>query len=152
MVLGVSLGIGIPLFVALILFIVFTSVRRAIARQREAIASEGVVLDSGPQWITIHLKGFRAPGRAVGVGVEKARMSMILTKKALHFVPNRWRFLHFERSGLDHFVVDIEGGALHMHSDDPPNASGTIDIKLPVSNASEWVAALTEAGAKGSPA
>lgn len=148
MTLGVSLGVGIPLFVALILFIAFTSVRRAIARQREVIAAEGVELDSGPQWITIHLKGFRAPGRAVGVGVEKARMSMILTKKALHFVPNRWRFLHFERSALDHFVVSARDGAVEMHSDDPPNASGTIDIKLPASNAVEWVAALKEAGAK----
>ena len=56
-------SVGIPLvvlvFVGLVLVIVFGQVRAATARARAALAHEGIVLDSGPTWVTEQFRDFR---------------------------------------------------------------------------------------------
>jgi hypothetical protein len=148
-ILFVALGVGIPLFVAAILLLVFGTIRRTIARQRAALEHEGIVLDSGIVWVTIRYSGFRAQGFARGVGLDKTRGSLILSRQRLVLVPSRWQFHSIDRSDFRRFTVGIaEDGTLHLHSDDPPNATGSIDFRVPVTDAGEWVRTLTAAGAR----
>jgi len=42
----------------------------------------------------------------------------------------------------------VDDGQLHMHTDEPPRGSGTVDLRLAVSDPASWVRALIEAGAK----
>jgi hypothetical protein len=153
-VLVVSLGVGIPLLVATILAVVFRSVARATARERAALDREGVILDSGPLWITVRYTNFRAPGIYRGAAVSKTRGSFVLTRERLVLTPGFRRVrLRVSRSDLVRFTVGIgEGGVLRLHSDDPPGASGSIDYRVPVDDATSWVKALADAGARSSKA
>ncbi|HEY2367160.1 MAG TPA: hypothetical protein VGH87_12280 [Polyangiaceae bacterium] len=150
--LGVLLGVGIPLFVALLMgtifYFVFSAIRKATARTRAELEREGIVLDTGPTWITIRLSNFRGQGRAVGTGYEKTRASLILSKERLVVVPSRWRFFRVNRADLGRYTVGTDGAALVIHTDDPPNATGTIEYRVTPADAQAWVKALVDAGAR----
>ncbi|HEY1959718.1 MAG TPA: hypothetical protein VGH28_29110 [Polyangiaceae bacterium] len=150
--LGLLLGVGIPVFVIVlvgtILLLVFSSVRKATARTRAELASEGLLLDTGPTWITIRLSGFRGYGRAVGAGLYKWRASLVLSRRRLVLVPSRRRFLRLNHADLAHFTAGVDGGELVLHSDAPPNATGTMDIRVAVPDPNAWVKALVEVGAR----
>ena len=156
-ILFVSLAVGIPVLIAAILLLVFRLIRRATARARAELNLEGVVLESGRLWITIRYKGYRAPGFYRGGGVTKTRTYLVLTRKRLTLLmpgsqSNQrlfWRGYAIARGDLGRFTVGVaEDGALHIHSDDPPYAKGSIDYRIAVGNAAAWVKALTEAGAR----
>ena len=54
------------------------------------------------------------------------------------------------RSDLARFTVDIaDNGALRIHSDDPPGATGSIEYRVTLTDAQAWVSALVQAGARG---
>ncbi len=150
--LGLLLGVGIPVFVIVlvgsIFFFVFRSIVRSTARARGELEAEGIVLDTGPRWITIRFANFRAPGLAVGVGVRKTRGALVLTQRRLVVLPSRRQFYRVERQDLARYTVSTDDGALVIHSDDPPNASGSITYRLNLGNASEWMKALAAAGAR----
>ena len=150
-ILIVSLAVGIPVLVGAIIILVFSLVRRARARERVVLGREGVVLDSGPQWITIRYKNFRAPGIYRGVGIAKTRGSLVLTRQRFAVLTGGYQrpYSFIARSDLGRFVVGIaEDGAFQIHSDEPPGATGSIDYRAAVRDAAAWVKALTEAGAR----
>ena len=121
--LGVLLGVGIPAFVGAVLLLVFSLVARAAARMRAELEMEGVVLDSGPQWITIRYNNFRSPGLYKGVAITRMRSSLILTQKRLVMTPHRRPYRFIGKKELQHFTAGVaEDGSLQIHSDDPPNA------------------------------
>jgi hypothetical protein len=152
MSLGLLLGIGIPAFVAAILLFVFTLVRGMIARQRAALVQEGIVLDSGPQWITIRYAGYSAPGIYRGGGFHKMKASLILTQQRLALLPSRRSYGRIPRNGLGHFTVGATpDGTLQIHSDNPPGASGSIDYSVNLPDAETWVKTLTDLGARPRP-
>jgi len=150
--LGLILGVGIPVFVATILLIVFTLVRRSVRRQmaeaRAQAEREGIVLDSGPVWMTIRYSGFRSPNVFIGAGIRKTRVTMLLTRERLVFVPGSRHYFTVSRADLARFHVVVEDAALRIHTDSPPNASGSIDYRVPVTDPAAWMAALSEAGAR----
>jgi len=123
-------------------------VKRATARMRAELEREGLVLDTGPTWITIRMSNFRGHGRSVGSGIEKTRASLILSKERLVLVPSRWQFFRVNRADLPRYTVGVDGGQLVIHTDDPPNATGTIDYRVTLADPEPWVKALTEAGAR----
>ncbi len=143
-----SLVFGILLFVGCLLMFIFRGVRAAAVRQRAELEGEGVVLDSGRVPVVLHFRGFRAQGMYVGVGANRGTMQMVLTKRRLVFVPSRRSFLRIDRADLNRYAASVEDGALRLHSEDPPNASGSIDFRISVSDPAAWLRALTEAGAK----
>jgi len=143
--------VGTLVFVGTLLLLIFSAVRRSIARQLVALASEGIVLDSGSVHMKLRFRNFRGPRVAIGVGVRAGPGRMVLTQQRLTFVPmgqNRYGFASLDREMLGRFSVGVDEGRLHMHSDDPPNASGTVDLFLSVANPARWVDALTTAGAR----
>jgi hypothetical protein len=147
----VGLGIGIPVFVTAILFVVFRAVQKAIARQRAELEREGIERDSGLLWITARFTNFRGPGFYAGRSVGKARGRLVLTRERLVVLTGAGprRYGAFSRADLGQFVVSTaEDGALHIHSDSPPGATGSLDYRVPVSDPVNWVTALTAAGAK----
>ena len=150
--LGVLLGVGVPVFVLVlvgaILLIVFSAIRKATAKARAELAREGIVLDTGPTWITIRLSGFRGYGVAVGAGFYKERAALVLSKQRLVLVPSRRRFLHLSHADLARFTVGAEGSELVLHTTEPPNATGTMDVRVTVADPAAWVKALTDAGAR----
>jgi hypothetical protein len=150
--LGLLLGIGIPILVLSILGITFYFVRKAVARQmaetRAAATSEGIVLDSGPVWITIHYRGYRSSNLAIGVGLTKTRATAILTRQRLILTPASRHYFNVARSDLGKFQVGVADGSVFLRTEDPPHGSGSIDFRIPVPDASAWVTALTEAGAR----
>jgi len=143
-----SLVFGILAFVAALLVFIFRGVRAAAARQRAELDAERVVLDSGRVPMTARFNGFRTQGMAMGVGVMKGMTTLVLTQRRLVFVPSRRQFLRIDRQDLDRYTASIDGGALRLHSDNPPNASGTVEFRVSVSDAPAWLRALGEAGAK----
>jgi hypothetical protein len=148
--LGLALGFGIPAFVFAILGVVFVLVRRFVRRQmKEARARanhEGIVLESAPVWMTVQYESYRSPRLYVGYGVRKMRVTMILTRERLAFIPGT--HLSVGRGDLGRFHVGLgEEGALRIHTKDPPGARGSMEYSVPVPDAANWVAALTAAGA-----
>jgi hypothetical protein len=119
-----------------------------MAEARAAAASEGIVLDSGPVWMTIHYRGYRSSSFAVGVGLTKTRATAILTRQRLIFTPASRRYFNVARSDLGRFQVGLVDGAVFLRTEDPPHGSGSIDVRLSVPDGSAWVTALTEAGAR----
>jgi hypothetical protein len=146
----VSLALGIPLLVGTILFFAFRAARATARRVRAALELEGVILDSGTQWITMRYRGYRAPGIYRGVGVTRTRGALVLTQQRLVVTPGLRRGnLRVARAELGRFAVGVaEDGALQIHSDNPPGATGSIHCHIAVGDAARWVKALTEAGAR----
>jgi hypothetical protein len=149
----ILLAVGIPLavlaFVAVLLVFIFGRVRAATARARAALEHEGIALDSGPQWITVHYRNFRAPGLYRGVAVTKTRGSLILTRPGrIVLIPlARGRYWLAPPNVTVRVAPD---GALHIHSDQPSGqgVSGSIDVRVAAIDASAWMVALTQAGAR----
>jgi hypothetical protein len=127
---------------------VFAAVGKAIDRAAEALASEGVELDSGRVVATTRMRRFRAPGLYVGGGIRRTPARLVLTKQKLHIVMRPQRYGILERSTLDKFTVGILDGKLHLQSSDPPGATGSVDYRVKLADPEKWVAALTAAGAK----
>lgn len=146
----VSLAVGVPLLVGIILVLAFRAARGAAQRARAALDAEGVVLDSGRQWVTMRYRGYRAPGIAWGAGVIRTRASLVLTRERLVLTPGLRRGnLRVARADLARFGVGLaDDGALQIHSDNPPGATGSIHCRIAMSDAARWVAALLEAGAR----
>jgi hypothetical protein len=151
--LGLILGIGIPALVLTILAVVFLfvsrAVRRRMAEERLKATQEGIVLDSGPVWMTVRYRGFQSAGLFIGVGIRKSRVTALLTRERLAFLPWSRHYFTIARADLARFKVGVaEDGGLRIHTEDPPGASGSIDYRIPVADASAWVSALAEAGAQ----
>jgi hypothetical protein len=146
-----AIVVGTLVLVGGILLLVFTAVRKAIEREAAALASEGIVLDSGPSTLNATFADFRGPSVYIGVGSRRGPARVVLTKRRFTFVPsgqNRFGFARMDYAELARFTVGVSDGKLHLHSDQPPNASGTVDLLLSVADPASWVRALTEAGAR----
>jgi hypothetical protein len=142
------LTFAVPLIiVALVLVLVFGAVRRAIDRAAEALASEGIELDSGPVTLTTRMQSFRSP-ELYGGGLRRTPARLVLTTQRLHLLQRPQRYGILERADLGRFTVGILDGKLHLHSTEPPNATGSIDYRAQVDNPDAWVTALTAAGAR----
>lgn len=142
-----GLLVGTFAFVGAGLGVVFLLVRSAQARRVAALREEGVVLDSGRVRVETRFHGFRGAGLAVGVGLRRGAGVMVLTRRRLVITGHRYG--DFRREVLGRFEVGLdEAGRVHLHSDQPPNASGTIDFHVAAPEAGAWVAALVEAGAR----
>jgi hypothetical protein len=145
------LPIIIPVFALGIVGLVFALVARAQARMRAALEAEGIQLDTGPQWITIRYDNFRAPGFYRGSSFAKLRARLVLTSQRFVLTPAKRRYFSVPRSDLSRYTVELEGGELHIHSDTPSQATGSIDYRVQLADAPAWVDALTAAGAKPRP-
>jgi hypothetical protein len=149
---GLIVG-GSLLFAGTLVALILSAVRRAAARQMAALAGEGIVLDSGRIHVKLQFRGFRGPRVAIGVGVNAGPGRVVLTQRRFTFVPagqNRYGIATIDREMLGRFDVGVDQGKLHLHSDNPPNASGTVDMFLSVAEPARWVDALTTAGARPS--
>ncbi len=142
-----GLLVGSFAFVGAGLLVIFLLVRGAQARRSAALRQEGLVLDSGRVRVETRFSGFRGAGLVVGVGQRRGAGVMVLTRQRL--VITGQRYGDFPREVLGRFEVGLdEAGRVHLHSDQPPNASGTIDFHVAAPGAQAWVAALVEAGAR----
>jgi len=142
---------GASILTGTILFLVFGAVKRATERNAAELAAEGIVLDSGQVPMTFTFRGFRGPMVAIGVGSRSGPGRVVLTRQRMAFVPmgqNRFGFAIVPYDLMNRFEVWVEGGKLHLHSDHPPNATGTVDMALSVADPGAWVKALVGAGAR----
>jgi hypothetical protein len=140
--LPIIIGLGVTLFVFVI---VFAAVGKAIDRAAEAL--EGIEKDSGRTVVTVRMKKFRAPGLIAG-GLRRVPARFVLTSKQLHIIMRPQRYGIIERAELGRFTVANLGGQLHLHTEDPPGATGSVDYRATVPDPDAWVAALTAAGAR----
>ncbi|MGD0524546.1 MAG: hypothetical protein ABSE49_05365 [Polyangiaceae bacterium] len=141
---------GALLFAGTLVFLIVSAVRRQTARAMAVLHGEGIILDSGRVHLKLSFRGFRGPRVAIGIGMNAGPGRVVLTQRRFTFVPwgqNRYGFTTTDRELLHRFAVGVDEGRLHLHSDNPPNASGTVDIFVSVANPAEWVEALTAAGA-----
>ncbi len=143
--LGLIITGGVILLNAVIFTLVFTLIKKGLERQRRELEIEGVVLDSGPVWITRRLRGYSGHGMYAGYSVKKGRSHLVLTRT--HLVALGFRGARFERSELHRFKVSVDDGALRLHTENPPGATGSMELRVPVADAFAWVRALKEAGA-----
>ena len=140
--------VGTLALVASILVIVFGAVRKAVDRAAEALAPEGIELDSGPLKLTVRMRDFRTPTFYSGGGISVVPARVVLTKQRLHLLARPQRYGIIDRSGLGAFTVGVVDGRLHLQATDPPGATGSIDYRIPVRDPDAWVTALRAAGAR----
>lgn len=140
--------LGPLVLVTAVLVIVFAAIRTVIDRAAEALAPEGIELDSGQVTVTTRMRDFRAPDFYSGGGIRRNPARVVLTKQRLYILQRPQRYGVIDRADLAKFAVGILDGKLHLRSDQPPGASGSIDYRIPVRDADSWVAALAGAGAR----
>jgi hypothetical protein len=145
--LGLTVG-GSLVLVIIVLVAVFAAVRRSIDRAADALKPEGIELDSGRVTLTTRLRDFRAPGIRSGRAIRRTPGRLVLTKQRLYLLCRPQRYGIIDRRELARFTVGIHDGCLHLTTNDPPDASGSIDYRLAVANPGTWVAALQAAGAR----
>jgi hypothetical protein len=147
----VTIVVGTLMLVGGILIAVMSAVQKATEREAAELAGEGILLDSGTVNLTAKFRNFRGPRVYIGVGGRRGPARVVLTKQRFTFLPsgkNRFGFARMDHAGLARFKVGVSEGQLHMHTDDPPHASGTVDLHLEVPDPGSWVRALIEAGAQ----
>lgn len=140
--------VGSMLLVTTVLFAVFAAIRKAIDRAAEALGPEGIELDSGPVIVSTRMRNFRAPKIYSSAAFRRNPARVVLTKQRLYILERPQRFGLFDRSELSSFTVRIVDGTLHLRSEEPPGATGTIEYRVPVRDADTWLARLVEAGAR----
>lgn len=149
MKLGLLIAGSVILLVGTILTIVFTIVGRVqranVADARQMLDAEGIRLDTGPVGATVRYRDFRAPGRYEGAAIMKTRRHLVLTDKQLAILGGRPVFFT-PRGELRRWQVGLDGARLRLVSDDPPGATGHVDLRLAVHDAERWVTTLREAG------
>jgi hypothetical protein len=121
----------------------FALMRWLVAKELAALALEGIELDSGPAWVTVRMRGYRAPGINGVAVIRKGRGRLVLSKQQLAFVPRSRRIAYAD---FGRFTAWEEAGALRVGTDDPPGATGHIDFRITVGDAAAWVAMLRERG------
>ena len=149
--LAATIVVGTLVLVGGILIAVFSAVRKAAGREAAELASEGIVLDSGPSTMKASFQELPRAERVHRRRVAEGPARIVLTKRRFTFVPsgqNRFGFARMDHAELARFEVGVSDGKLHLHSDRPPNASGTVDLFLSVADPASWVRALTDAGAR----
>lgn len=139
--------VGPLVLVTAVLVIVFAAIRKAIDRAADALAPEGIELDSGRITVTTRLRNYRGPGIYSGGGIRRNPARAVLTKERLYILQRPQRFGVIDRADLAKFTVGTLDGKLHLRSEQPPGATGTIDFRIPVRDPETWVAALAGAGA-----
>ncbi len=145
----VSSVVGGVVLVGGFVYLLLRAILAIAQKQRDVLANEGIVLDSGSVWMTIQYRGFSAPRFARGIGFDKRKGAFILTKNRFSVVPRRWQHEQIARSDLGRFTVGTDAeGRLLVRSDNPPNASGLIEFHVPVGDPNAWISALTAAGAR----
>lgn len=144
----VLVSMVVPLvLVTITLVIVFAAIRKAIDRAAEGLAPEGIELDSGRVTATTRMRDFRAPNIYSG-GIRRNPARVVLTKQRLHILQRPQRYGIINRADLARFTVGILDRKLHLHTTDPPGASGSIDYRIAMPDPDLWVRALAEAGAR----
>ncbi|HEU4411423.1 MAG TPA: hypothetical protein VFS43_39595 [Polyangiaceae bacterium] len=142
-------GLGTFALVAAILGIVFFLVGKALDRARAGLEAEGVVKAPDRVIITTRFDDFRSP-QLRSSGIRKNHGYLVLTRERLIVLqlPQRYGGL-YARGALGRLRVGVdERGALQLHTDEPPGATGSVDYRVPVRDAAAWVKALVEAGAR----
>lgn len=151
---AIQIIIGALLLIAIILGAVFGVLRYVFlkrwAREREELAGEGVVLDSGLRNTTIRFKGYREPGFYSALGIRAGKISLLLTRETLAIFG--FRSKRIPRGELHRYSVACADGRLILSSDNPVGATGHIEFRVSLDNPQEWADALRAAGALPAPA
>lgn len=136
---------------AIVLTIVFSAVRRRTQRAMAELEPEGIVKDSGSVRVSWRFHDFRAPRIYTSVGAQVGPGRLVLTRRRLAVLPGSWRRPGFDAltpEVLAKFQVGTKDGKLHLHTESPPGATGTVDVYASVPDATAWVSALTQLGAR----
>ena len=152
MKLGLLIAGSVTLFVFTILTIVFTIVGRVqranLADARRMLDPEGIRLETGLVGATVRYRDFRVPGRRYwGAAIIKTRRHLVLTDRQLAILGGRPVFFT-PRGELHRWQVGLDGARLHLVCDDPPGATGHVDLRISVHDAAQWVTTLRDAGCR----
>jgi hypothetical protein len=150
MELGIGIAVGVLVLVGTILAIVFTIVRAAQAKRIAVflaeLAPEGIVRDSGMRSATIRYRNYRRPGYAASANIHNAGRQLIMTSKS--FAILSFRNERCALTDVGRYEVAAEGNVLRLTTDNPVDATGHMDIRVRLDDATEWARALRDAGAK----
>jgi hypothetical protein len=140
--------VGLNVIVLVTVFTIVGRVTRArIARDRAPLESEGIVLASGPCRGAVHLRNYVGPRQRAGRAVSLVRRELVLTKSQLATLGGSIA-QKVPRAELGRYTVSADGKRLVLATDEPPNATGHVELKLEVADPTAWVAALVDAGAR----
>ena len=153
MSLGLQVTLSAIAFAMTVLAFILTLVGRAARRRHEAemeaLAADGIDLDSGFVGGTARFRDFRAPGVYTGVGISTTRRRLVLTATQLAILGGKTRF-HIPRAELGRYQVSVRDGRLQIVTDSPHGATGHVDLRLAVADPERWVARLRAAGCTAS--
>ena len=138
------IGLGALVFTALLVGFIVLVTRRIAARFVAELEAEGIVRRSGRVVVGTSLTQYRSYrfGHA-SRAVSRKGGELVLTQRGLAVVSQRvFRF------ALPDTEVWIEGETLHLLTEKPMEASGTIDISAKLPDAAAWRDLLVERGAK----
>jgi hypothetical protein len=140
-------GLSILVFSATITLFVFWLVGRITARAISTLEPEGIEKRSGPRWIRTKLRDFRNETRMASHRISVNRGELVLVPGA--FVVAAGTFLvRFDNADLPSAEVWVDGERLHFVSTKPSGGTGTVDVRVPLPDASDWLEALRSRGAR----
>lgn len=128
-------AVGIALLAFAMLGVVFHLVGKALDRARAELDTEGVERASARVLITTRFKDFRGAGMITS-GVRRNPGYLVLTRERLIVLQRPQRYGSFVRGDLGRLRVSVdEDGALRVHTDEPPGATGSVSYRVPVPDA-----------------
>jgi hypothetical protein len=146
--LGLAIFAGVALLVTCVLVTVFGILHhvigKRIARERIALATEGIVLEERGRG-SIRYRDYRAPGRYSGAAIRAAALHLVLTRS--HFAMLGARLPRIPLGELHRYAVSSDGHQLIITTDNPVEATGSLKITLALNDAQAWLSALRNAGA-----
>lgn len=145
LIVGVSLLLFVGVFVG-----IFALVGRITARQIARLEPEGIERRSGSRRIKITLRDFRSPGRIASHRMSINYGELVLLREAVVVVTGVF-MVRFANRDLDAAEVWVDGENLHFKSSKPQDASGSVEIRVPLPDAEAWREQLTARGARPRP-
>lgn len=138
------IGLGALVFTGLLVGFIVLVTRGIAARFVAELEAEGIVRRSGRVVVGISLKQYRsARFGSASRAVSRKGGELVLTQRGLAVVSQRvFRFAPPDTE------VWVEGETLHLLTEKPMEASGTIDISAKLPDAAAWRDLLVERGAK----
>lgn len=139
----VLIALGALVFTGgLVAFILFV-VRRREAHFVAELEAEGILRRSGRVVVGTSLTKYRSPRFGIASrAVSRKGGELVLTEEKLAVVSQRVFYF-----ALPDTEVWVEGTKLHLRTERPMDASGTIDISAKLPDAAAWRDLLVERGA-----
>lgn len=136
----------LALFVVVLVQIVLFAVRRAHAAAVASLEAEGILRRSGRVRIRLALRHYVGPQVRRGGGFSIRTGELILTGKGLVLVAPY--ALRLGAPPWNALTAEVREGKVYLQTDQPPDATGAVEVTVNAPEPEAWVAAVSRSSAR----